>query len=79
MFNYIDTLPAGTLPAGTVAPGLMTRALSRASGLKLARHTSTVLCSDGPMLASESIYESMTSSCGVTGQPLTTTTLGFYT
>lgn len=26
-----------------------------------------------------SLYESMTSSCGVTGQPLTTTTLDFYT
>ena len=33
---------------------------------------------DGPALASQSIYQSKTSSCKVTGYPLTST-LGFYT
>jgi hypothetical protein len=34
---------------------------------------------DGPALASQSIYQSKTSSCNVTGYPLTTSTLSFYT
>lgn len=34
---------------------------------------------DGPLLAEQSIYESKTSSCGITGYPLTTTDLSFYT
>lgn len=34
---------------------------------------------DGPLLAEQSVYESKTSSCSVTGYPLTTTALPFYT
>lgn len=34
---------------------------------------------NGPLLADQSVYESKTSSCGVTGMPLTTTDLTFYT
>lgn len=34
---------------------------------------------DGPELRSQSIYQSKTSSCGVVGYPLTTSTLGFST
>lgn len=34
---------------------------------------------EGPRLASMSLYQSMTSSCGVTGMPLTTSTLAFST
>lgn len=34
---------------------------------------------NGPLLADQSVYESKTSSCGVTGMPLKTTDLTFYT
>lgn len=34
---------------------------------------------DGPVLASQSIYQSKTASCGITGYPLTTTSLGVPT
>lgn len=34
---------------------------------------------NGPLLADQSIYESKTSSCKVTGMPLKTTDLTFYT
>lgn len=34
---------------------------------------------DGPELRSQSIYQSKTLSCGVTGYPLTISTLGFST
>ncbi|OTB02454.1 carbohydrate-binding module family 50 protein [Hypoxylon sp. CI-4A] len=35
--------------------------------------------SDGPIVASESLYESMTSSCSITGRPITKTTLDYFT
>lgn len=34
---------------------------------------------DGPLLAEHSVYQSKTSSCGISGYPLTTSDLSFYT
>ncbi|TQN75343.1 LysM domain-containing protein [Colletotrichum shisoi] len=34
---------------------------------------------DGPVVVSESLYQSMTSSCGITGKPVTTTTIDYST
>lgn len=34
---------------------------------------------DGPVVASESLYESMTSSCSISGRPVTTTTIDYST
>jgi hypothetical protein len=34
---------------------------------------------DGPVVASQSLYESMTSSCAITGKPVTTTTIDYST
>ncbi|PVH71894.1 carbohydrate-binding module family 50 protein [Cadophora sp. DSE1049] len=34
---------------------------------------------DGPVVASESLYQSMTSSCGITRKPATTSTIDYFT
>ncbi|KAI1172268.1 hypothetical protein F4777DRAFT_601740 [Nemania sp. FL0916] len=34
---------------------------------------------DGPIVAEESLYQSITSSCGIVGKPATTTTLDYFT
>ena len=34
---------------------------------------------DGPLLAEQSVYQSKTSSCGISGYPLTTSDLSFFT
>ncbi|KAK7732720.1 hypothetical protein SLS63_004975 [Diaporthe eres] len=34
---------------------------------------------DGPAVASESLYESMTSSCGISGRPVVTSTIDYFT
>ncbi|KAF4534766.1 LysM domain-containing protein [Lasiodiplodia theobromae] len=69
MFNYLDAIPSG---AEEPEP-------CDACFLKSLRLQAGSPYFEGPAIASMSLYESMTSSCGVTGQPLTTTTLDFYT
>lgn len=34
---------------------------------------------DGPVVASESIYQTLTSSCGITGKPAVTSTIDYFT
>ncbi|KAH7628528.1 hypothetical protein B0T09DRAFT_267188 [Sordaria sp. MPI-SDFR-AT-0083] len=34
---------------------------------------------DGPLVASKSLYESMTASCGIVGRPVVTTTIDYFT
>ena len=36
-------------------------------------------CFDDPVVASASLYQSLTSSCGITGKPATTSTVGYFT
>ncbi|EAS33736.3 LysM domain-containing protein [Coccidioides immitis RS] len=68
-FNYLDAVPSGTVPPDPCDMCF----------IKSLRLQAGSPYFDGPALASMSAYESMTSKCGVTGQPLTTTTIGFYT
>lgn len=69
MFNYLDTIPSDTTQPDDCDACLV-------KNLKLQAGSPYF---DGPVIASLSLYESMTSSCNVIGQPLATTTLGFYT
>ncbi|EKG15791.1 Peptidoglycan-binding Lysin subgroup [Macrophomina phaseolina MS6] len=69
MFNYLDTIPSDTTQPSE-CDACFVKSLKLEAGSPYF---------DGPVIASLSLYESMTSSCSVTGQPLTTTTLGFYT
>lgn len=69
MFNYLDSIPANTSEPDQ-CDSCLVKSLQLEAGSPFF---------DGPVIASMSLYESMTSSCGVTGQPLTTTKLGYYT
>ncbi|KAL1616832.1 hypothetical protein SLS56_011264 [Neofusicoccum ribis] len=69
MFNYLDSIPANTSEPDQ-CDSCLVKSLQLEAGSPFF---------DGPVIASMSLYESMTSSCGVTDQPLTTTTLGYYT
>lgn len=68
-FNYLSSVPPGTVP-----PDPCDMCFIKSLQLKAGSPYF-----DGPDLASMSVYMSMTSQCGVSGQPFTTTPIGFYT
>ncbi|TQV92641.1 Peptidoglycan-binding Lysin subgroup [Cordyceps javanica] len=69
IFNYINTLPEGATKPADCDPCLAARLRMRSGSPYF----------DGPVVASESLYQSMTSSCGITGKPATTSTIDYFT
>lgn len=67
-FNYLDAVPQSAVPPDP-CDSCFVKSLQLQAGSPYF---------DGPVLASLSAYESMTKSCKVTGQPLTTTAVGFH-
>uniref|UniRef100_L2FME9 LysM domain-containing protein n=1 Tax=Colletotrichum fructicola (strain Nara gc5) TaxID=1213859 RepID=L2FME9_COLFN len=61
-FNYINVLPEGAVKPAHCDPCLAARLRLRSGSPYF----------DGPVVASESIYQTLTSSCGITGKPATT-------
>ncbi|KAK4128906.1 carbohydrate-binding module family 50 protein [Parathielavia appendiculata] len=68
-FNYLSEAPEGATEPGDCDACIATRLRMRAGSPYF----------DGPVVASESLYESMTLSCGITGKPVTTTTIDYST
>ncbi|KAK4200451.1 LysM domain-protein [Triangularia verruculosa] len=69
MFNYLDSVANGTAPPNSCDSCLV----------EILRLKAGSPYFDGPAVASLSMYQSLTSSCKVSGRPLSTSTLGFYT
>ncbi|GKT49645.1 lysM domain-containing protein [Colletotrichum spaethianum] len=69
VFNYINELPEGAVKPADCDPCLAARVRLRSGSPYF----------DGPVVASESIYQSMTSRCGISGQPATTSTIDYFT
>lgn len=69
IFNYINALPEGATKPADCDPCLAARLHMRSGSPYF----------DGPVVASESLYQSMTSSCGITGKPATTSTIDYFT
>ncbi|KAK0736847.1 LysM domain-containing protein [Apiosordaria backusii] len=69
MFNYINSVANGTVPPDSCDSCLV----------EILRLKAGSPYFDGPVVASLSVYQSLTSSCRVTGRPLSTSTFGFYT
>ncbi|KAL8306251.1 hypothetical protein RB597_003198 [Gaeumannomyces tritici] len=69
VFNYISELPEGAVKPQDCDPCLAARLRLRSGSPYF----------DGPVVASESIYQTLTSSCGITGKPVTTTTIDYFT
>ncbi|RNJ56991.1 hypothetical protein D7B24_006514 [Verticillium nonalfalfae] len=67
-FNYLDEVPEGTADPGHCDSCIAARLRMRAGSPYF----------DGPIVASESLYQRYTSSCGVTGKPVTTTTIDYF-
>ncbi|KAJ5043210.1 LysM domain-containing protein [Bipolaris maydis] len=68
-FNYINELPQGAVKPSDCDPCLAARLRVRSGSPYF----------DGPVVASESIYQTLTSSCGITGKPATTSTIDYFT
>lgn len=68
-FNYISNVTAADQKPGECDACIAERLRLRAGSPYF----------DGPVIASESIYESMTASCQITGRPVATTTLDYFT
>ncbi|KAI8273677.1 hypothetical protein K4K60_010537 [Colletotrichum sp. SAR11_57] len=68
-FNYINVLPEGAVKPADCDPCLAARLRLRSGSPYF----------DGPVVASESIYQTLTSSCGITGKPATTSTIDYFT
>ncbi|KAL2259269.1 hypothetical protein VTK26DRAFT_7116 [Humicola hyalothermophila] len=68
-FNYLREVPEGATEPSSCDECLAARLRMRAGSPYF----------DGPVVASESLYESLTSSCGITGKPVTTTTIDYST
>lgn len=69
VFNYINELPEGAVKPADCDPCLAARLRLRSGSPYF----------DGPVVASESIYQTLTSSCGITGKPATTSTIDYFT
>jgi hypothetical protein len=69
IFNYLSEVPDGATEPSSCDECIAARLRMRAGSPYF----------DGPVVASESLYESMTSSCGITGHPVTTTTIDYST
>lgn len=69
IFNYLSEVPDGAAEPSACDECIAARLRMRAGSPYF----------DGPVVASESLYESMTSSCGITGKPVTTTTIDYST
>ncbi|KAH6699753.1 hypothetical protein BKA61DRAFT_706408 [Leptodontidium sp. MPI-SDFR-AT-0119] len=69
IFNYINELPEDATKPADCDPCLAARLRVRSGSPYF----------DGPVVASESLYQSMTSSCGITGKPATTSTIDYFT
>ncbi|KDN71454.1 putative LysM domain-containing protein [Colletotrichum sublineola] len=69
VFNYINELPEGAVKPADCDPCLAARVRLRSGSPYF----------DGPVVASESIYQSMTSSCGIAGKPASTSTIDYFT
>ncbi|KAH6629732.1 LysM domain-containing protein [Boeremia exigua] len=68
-FNYINELPDGAVKPADCDPCLAARLRLRSGSPYF----------DDPVVASESIYQTLTSSCGITGKPATTSTIDYFT
>ncbi|OHF04584.1 LysM domain-containing protein [Colletotrichum orchidophilum] len=68
-FNYINELPEGAVQPADCDPCLAARLRLRSGSPYF----------DGPVVASESIYQTLTSSYGITGKPATTSTVDYFT
>ncbi|KXJ87067.1 hypothetical protein Micbo1qcDRAFT_185706 [Microdochium bolleyi] len=69
IFNYLSEVPSGSTRPSNCDPCLAARLRVRSGSPYF----------DGPVVASESQYQSMTSSCGIAGKPATTTTVDYFT
>ncbi|KAI8938745.1 hypothetical protein NX059_004612 [Plenodomus lindquistii] len=69
VFNYINELPNGAVKPAECDQCLAARLRLRSGSPYF----------DDPIVASESVYQSMTSSCGITGKPATTSTIDYFT
>ncbi|KAJ6785997.1 hypothetical protein PWT90_07633 [Aphanocladium album] len=69
IFNYINQLPDGATRPADCDPCLAARLRMRSGSPYF----------DDPVVASLSLYQSLTSSCKIAGQPATTTTLDYFT
>ncbi|QPG94582.1 hypothetical protein C2857_006430 [Epichloe festucae Fl1] len=69
VFNYIYQLPEGAVKLADCDPCLAARLRLRSGSPYF----------DGPVVASESIYQTLTSSCGIAGKPATTSTIDYFT
>lgn len=69
VFNYINELPDGATKPTECDPCLAARLRLRSGSPYF----------DDPVVASDSMYQSMTSSCGITGKPATTSTIDYFT
>ncbi|KEZ41911.1 hypothetical protein SAPIO_CDS6608 [Scedosporium apiospermum] len=69
VFNYINELPEGAIKPADCDPCLAARLRLRSGSPYF----------HGPVVASESIYQTLTSSCGITGKPATTSTIDYFT
>ncbi|KAH7305459.1 hypothetical protein B0I35DRAFT_381589 [Stachybotrys elegans] len=68
-FNYLTEVPDGAEEPSGCDACLAARLRMRAGSPYF----------DDPVVASESLYQSLTSSCSITGRPVTTTTIDFST
>ncbi|KAF5852240.1 hypothetical protein GGP41_001009 [Bipolaris sorokiniana] len=68
-FNYINELPQGAVQPSDCDPCLAARLRVRSGSPYF----------DGPVVASESMYQTLTSSCSITGKPATTSTIDYFT
>ncbi|KAK1635257.1 LysM domain-containing protein [Colletotrichum phormii] len=68
VFNYINELPEGAVKPADCDLCLAARLRLRSGSPYF----------DGPVVASESIYQTLTSSCGITGKPATTSTIDYF-
>jgi LysM repeat protein len=69
VFNYLDEVPEGAEEPSICDACLAARLRMRAGSPYF----------DDPVVASESLYQSLTSSCGITSRPVTTTTIDYST
>ncbi|KAK3185814.1 hypothetical protein K4F52_005470 [Lecanicillium sp. MT-2017a] len=68
-FNYLSEVPEGATQPSSCDECIAARLRMRAGSPYF----------DGPVVASESLYQSLTSSCGIEGKPVTTTTIDYST
>ncbi|KAH7038381.1 LysM domain-containing protein [Microdochium trichocladiopsis] len=69
IFNYLSEVPADSTRPSNCDACLAARLRVRSGSPYF----------DGPIVASESQYQSMTSSCGIAGKPATTSTIDYFT